>query len=48
LAQLAAPQKQIESIPGATHLFKETGALERVSDLALRWFKNYLPSAGSA
>ena len=28
---------QIEIVPGATHLFKEPGALELVSQLALKW-----------
>lgn len=31
-------KKRLEIIPGATHLFQETGALERVADLAARWF----------
>lgn len=30
-------------IPGATHLFEETGALERVGHLAAAWFLRYLP-----
>ena len=29
---------QLEIIPGATHLFEETGALERVAELAADWF----------
>lgn len=34
--------KEIKIIPGATHLFEETGALEQVADLAADWFKKYL------
>jgi putative phosphoribosyl transferase len=34
--------KQLVVIPGATHLFEETGALEEVSRLATQWFKRYL------
>jgi len=32
-------------VPGATHLFEEAGALERVSDLAAGWFTRYLVPA---
>jgi putative phosphoribosyl transferase len=31
-------------IPGATHLFEESGALEEVAQLAMEWFLKYLPS----
>jgi dienelactone hydrolase len=37
-------EKQIEIVPGATHLFQEPGALEKVAQLASDWFKRYLPS----
>jgi putative phosphoribosyl transferase len=37
LAQLRSP-KQLVIIPGATHLFPEPGALERVAQLASDWF----------
>jgi dienelactone hydrolase len=40
LDQTAA--KQLEIIPGATHLFEEPGALDQVSVLASQWFKRYL------
>jgi putative phosphoribosyl transferase len=33
---------QLEIVPGATHLFEEPGALELVSQLALRWCTQYL------
>ncbi|RJP79709.1 MAG: alpha/beta hydrolase [Candidatus Zixiibacteriota bacterium] len=36
--------KQIEIIPGATHLFEESGALEEVARLARQWFLHYLVS----
>jgi putative phosphoribosyl transferase len=32
----------LEIVPGAGHLFEETGALEKVSELAERWFTEYL------
>jgi putative phosphoribosyl transferase len=36
---------RLEIVPGATHLFEEPGALERVAELARDWFLQYLPSA---
>jgi pimeloyl-ACP methyl ester carboxylesterase len=33
---------RLEIVPGATHLFEEPGALERVSALALEWFDRWL------
>jgi putative phosphoribosyl transferase len=35
-------EKILKLIPGATHLFEEEGALERVSRLASDWFANHL------
>ena len=35
-------EKQLEIVPGATHLFEEPGALERVSGLASAWFLRHL------
>jgi putative phosphoribosyl transferase len=35
-------ERQIEIIPGATHLFEEPGKLEEVASLAKRWFKQHL------
>jgi pimeloyl-ACP methyl ester carboxylesterase len=35
-------EKQMEVVPGATHLFEETGAMEHVIALASRWFTTYL------
>jgi len=34
--------KALKIVPGATHLFDEPGALERVSQLAAAWFEEYL------
>lgn len=34
--------KKLEIVPGATHLFEETGALERVATLAGEWFEQHL------
>lgn len=42
LSRLGAPIKQLETIPGATHLFEEPGALERVAQAATSWFLRYL------
>lgn len=35
-------KKALELIPGATHLFEEQGALEKVTTLALDWFEQNL------
>ncbi len=35
-------QKRLEIVPGATHLFEEPGALERVAALAREWFAAWL------
>lgn len=43
LRVLAAPEKQLEVVPGAGHLFEEPGALEAVARLARQWFERYLP-----
>jgi hypothetical protein len=33
-------------VPGATHLFEEAGALEKVAEMARGWFlKYFVPSA---
>jgi len=32
----------LQVVPGATHLFEEHGALERVADLAVAWFNEHL------
>lgn len=35
-------QKRLEIVPGATHLFEETDAMDQVTALATHWFKSYL------
>ena len=35
-------EKRLDIVPGATHLFEEPGALERVSELASDWFVDKL------
>jgi len=44
LAELPG-QKNLEIVPGATHLFEEPGALEAVAQLARSWFSLYLGRA---
>ena len=34
-------QKDMQIIPGATHLFEESGTLEQVADLAAQWFDRF-------
>ncbi|MBE0598075.1 MAG: dienelactone hydrolase family protein [Desulfuromonadales bacterium] len=41
---LLAAEKEMQIIPGATHLFEERGALEEVARLATEWFLRHLPS----
>ena len=36
--------RELATIPRATHLFEEPGALEQVSELAVDWFGRYLPA----
>ncbi|TMA16250.1 MAG: phosphoribosyltransferase, partial [Deltaproteobacteria bacterium] len=37
--------KELQIIPGATHLFEEPGALERVAQLAAEWFVRHFTEA---
>ncbi|HXT04980.1 MAG TPA: hypothetical protein VN760_12415, partial [Casimicrobiaceae bacterium] len=37
-----ACEKRLDIVPGASHLFEEPGALERVAALASEWFVEYL------
>jgi len=39
-------ERRLEVVPGATHLFEEPGALERVAELARDWFEGRLDGAG--
>ena len=34
-------ETRLEIVPGATHLFEEAGALERVAELAVAWFADH-------
>jgi pimeloyl-ACP methyl ester carboxylesterase len=43
-AKLRSPN-ELEVVPGATHLFEEPGALERVADLAAGWFLAHVGTA---
>lgn len=45
LDQLKTEQKELQIVPGATHLFEEPGTLEKVANLAGEWFKRYLLEA---
>jgi putative phosphoribosyl transferase len=44
-AQLTC-QHELEVVPGATHLFEEPGALQKVAGLANAWFTTQFGSAG--
>jgi putative phosphoribosyl transferase len=45
LAELGCREKELVTIPEATHLFEEEGALEKVATLAAGWFtSHFLPS----
>lgn len=37
-------EKEIEIVPGASHLFEEPGTLDQVAQLAADWFHKYLTS----
>lgn len=39
-------KKKLEIVEGATHLFEEPGALEKVARLATNWFKEYAVEGG--
>ena len=38
--------KDLRIVPGATHLFEEPGALDKVAELARDWFATWLDAAG--
>jgi putative phosphoribosyl transferase len=46
--ELIPAQKKLEIVRGATHLFEEPGALERVAELARDWFLMPLAQAGAS
>jgi len=41
-------EKRMEIIPGASHLFEEQGALQKVAELAQRWFAQHLGESEAA
>lgn len=43
MARMGNAPVQMEIVPGATHLFEESGTLEEVARLARDWFLRYLP-----
>jgi putative phosphoribosyl transferase len=47
-AQKMRNEVRLEIVARATHLFEESGALERVADLARSWFATHLPSPHDA
>jgi dienelactone hydrolase len=46
MKQMSAAPVELEIVPGATHLFEETGALEQVAALAAGWFERQLATSG--
>lgn len=44
--ELLTCEKKLVIIPGATHLFEESGTLEQVTDHACKWFQAYLNRVG--
>jgi putative phosphoribosyl transferase len=42
LALMPPGKSELVTIPGATHLFEERGALEQVAKLAADWFARHL------
>jgi putative phosphoribosyl transferase len=40
--QTLSTEKRLEIVPGASHLFEEPGALDRVAELATDWFTEHL------
>ena len=48
IAQLPTrTERRLQIIPGATHLFEEPGALDRVAQLARGWFQQHLKTVSS-
>jgi putative phosphoribosyl transferase len=43
-----SPVTLLQLVPGATHLFEESGTLELVGDLACNWFEHFLGGPGMA
>jgi len=47
-AKIMHAPNEIQTVPGATHLFEEEGALEQVAALAGEWFEKHLPHRPAA
>jgi putative phosphoribosyl transferase len=47
-AQRLVGECRLEVVDGATHLFEEPGALERVAELAIDWFTRHLAATRNA
>lgn len=41
-------ESRLALVPGATHLFEEPGALEKVTDLARDWFTDHMAPVSHA
>ncbi len=48
LDELHCPEKKLVVIPGATHLFEETGALAEAADVAADWFARHFTPVGNS
>ena len=48
MGRMVSASVRLEIIPGATHLFPEPGALERVAELSAAWFRRYFGSDAMA
>ncbi len=46
LAELGCREKELVTIPGATHLFEEEGALAKVAEMAAAWFASHFSASG--
>jgi alpha-beta hydrolase superfamily lysophospholipase len=46
--QLLHCENELAVVPGATHLFEEPGALDRVARLAIEWFTQHLSNGAPA
>jgi putative phosphoribosyl transferase len=45
--RMTSAETRLDVVPGATHLFEEPGALERVADLAAGWFQRHVADQGA-
>jgi pimeloyl-ACP methyl ester carboxylesterase len=45
---LMTTRAELVVIPGATHLFEEPGALEKVAEIAAAWYLRWMPGVRSA